>query len=63
MSKSQSRWFVEIWAHTTDRETGKPEERKGPFASERQADRVDGGMNINLDHEKFYTLVVEDVSQ
>ena len=57
------RWYVEIWSYGVDRETGKPEERKGPFASERQADRVDGGMNINLNHEKFYTLVVQDVNR
>lgn len=29
----------------------------GPFATERQADRVDGGVNINLNHAEFYTVV------
>lgn len=30
-----------------------------PCSSERQADRVDDGLNINLDHEKFYTVIEE----
>lgn len=25
--------------------------------NERSADRVDGGLNINLNHEQFYTLI------
>ena len=33
--------------------------RLGPM-SERKADRVDGGLNINLNHENFYTRIVED---
>ena len=31
----------------------------GPF-SENRADRVDTGMNINLNHEEFYTRVVDE---
>ena len=30
-----------------------------PCNSERQADRVDDGLNINLDHEKFFTVIEE----
>lgn len=31
--------------------------RMGPF-SERKAERVDNGLNINLNHDEFYTLIV-----
>lgn len=34
-------------------------ERKGPY-SERQANRIDDGMNINLNHDKYFTRIVEE---
>lgn len=30
-----------------------------PGKSERQVDKIDRGVNINLDHERFYTRIVE----
>jgi hypothetical protein len=33
--------------------------RLGPH-DERTAERVERGVSINLDHEKFYTRIVED---
>jgi hypothetical protein len=33
-------------------------DRRGPYQSERDADRIDRGLNINLDTEKFYTRVL-----
>ena len=31
--------------------------RMGPFTSERAADRVDRGVNINLDHDLYFTRI------
>lgn len=28
--------------------------------SERKAERVDSGLNINLNHEEFYTVIVKE---
>lgn len=36
-------------------------ERKGPY-SEHKADRIDDGMNINLNHEKYYTRVIKNTN-
>lgn len=33
-----------------------------PCDSERKADKVDSGLNINLDHDRFYT-VIDEVSR
>lgn len=46
--------YVEIVEYVTDR----VEKRMGPM-SDRKAERVDNGANINLDHERFYTRIVE----
>ena len=37
--------------------TGRIEKEFEPIASEHMADKVDNGVNINLDHERFYTLI------
>lgn len=31
--------------------------------SRREAERLDGGVNINLDHENYYTLIREDLEE
>ena len=49
-----NQFFVEIRQY----EEYKVIERMGPY-SERQADKIDSGVNINLNHEKYYTMVVE----
>ena len=48
-------WVVRIIEYETRKvvKTFKPE------ATERAAERLDRGVNINLDHERFYTDVVE----
>lgn len=51
-------WYVEIRPYSED-ESDPGFRRLGPFNSERQADKVDNGANINLNHEKYYTLLVE----
>lgn len=48
-----SDYYVEIVEHGT----GTVVKRMGPMA-EQKADRVEGGVSINLDHERFYTRVV-----
>lgn len=51
-------WYVEIVAYADD----KVEKRMGPFPSERQANRVDDGANINLDHSRFYTRTLYEIA-
>lgn len=46
--------YVEVVSY----ETGKVEERRGPFP-ERRAEKLADGMDVNLDHERYYTRVVE----
>ncbi len=48
-------WFVDIIEYEGD----KVEKTLGPYGTERQADRADDGVNINLNHERFYTRVDE----
>lgn len=52
-SQPTSDYYVEIVQH----EDGDTLERRGPF-TERRAEKVDNGLNINLDHERFYTRIV-----
>lgn len=49
-------WYVEIRPYTED-EKDPGFRRMGPF-SERLADKVDDGVNINLNHGKYYTRIV-----
>tara|TARA_R110000868_G_scaffold297468_4_gene557798 strand:+ start:2046 stop:2216 length:171 start_codon:yes stop_codon:yes gene_type:complete len=46
-------YYVEIVKFDTDEVV----KRMGPF-SERRADRVQDGANINLDHDNYFTRVV-----
>lgn len=45
--------FVHIIEHGTER----VESELGPYDSERTAERADDGVNRNLDHSRFYTMV------
>ena len=42
-----------------DRETDEEVKRMGPF-SQRKAERVESGVEINMDHDRYYTSVVEE---
>jgi hypothetical protein len=46
-------YFVEIRLYETD----EVEKTLGPFPNERMADKADRGLNINLNHDLYYTLV------
>lgn len=35
--------------------------RLGPFGSESECDRADRGVNINLNHERFFTRILSTV--
>ena len=48
-------WYVEI----VDRATGEVVERMGPM-DERTAERVMLGANINLNHDGYFTRLVEE---
>lgn len=50
-----SKVFVEV----VNYETGAVEKRLGPLTAH-AADKVDRGVNINLNHEKFYTRIIEE---
>ena len=45
-------YFIEVVEFDTDEVI----ERKGPY-TERQADKIDNGMNINLNHDKYFTRI------
>ena len=49
-------YYVDIMRFEND---GELVERMGPF-TEKKAEKVDGGVNINLNHEEYYTLIVEE---
>ena len=46
-------WIVEVISY----KDGSREHAVGPFATEAQADKADRGLNINLNHDQFYTIV------
>jgi len=52
------KWYIEI----VEFESGEVVKRF-ECDTERQADRFDSAANINLNHDKFYTRVVEDQDQ
>ena len=52
-------WFVEIVRADDDKEVVR---RMGPM-SEHQADKVDRGANINLNHDAYYTRIVVPVDE
>lgn len=45
-------WFVEIYKYEDDELIDSIE-----CSSERQAEKVEDGVNINLNHEEYYTLI------
>ncbi len=47
--------FIEIVAY----ETGKVVETKGPYDNKARAEKIDAGLNINLDADRYYTRLVE----
>ena len=51
-----TQFFVEIVKYDKQETVVK---RMGPL-SERQAEKVDRGANINLNHEDYYTRIVEE---
>ena len=51
-------WFVLI----IEDSTGKVEKKMGPL-SKRNAERVEGGANINLDHERYHTEIRQEAAE
>lgn len=49
-------FYVEIINHKTQ----EIEKKMGPF-SERKANQIYNGVNINLNHDKFYTIIAKDM--
>ena len=52
------KYIIQIKMYTTDDDVVIKE--LGPFGSKRQAAKCDDGVNINLNHEDYYTLIVEN---
>jgi hypothetical protein len=48
-------YYVEI----VETDTDKVEKRMGPHTKQ-MANRIEDGVNINLNHEKYFTRVVEE---
>ena len=55
---TEQTWKVQVIAYDTDEVI-----KEIAVPTERQADRVDDGLNINLDHEKYFTRVVSPDEQ
>ena len=53
--KMSTKYFVEIVEYETDEVAL----RLGPEINERQAERLERGMNINLNHDRFFTRIDE----
>ncbi len=49
------KWIVLV----IDIESGAPVRASDVFNSEKKAEKVEAGMNINLNHDAFYTQIVE----
>ena len=51
---TSEQWVVEVYRF----DNGEVVQRIGPYKTERQADKVDDGINVNLNHDAYYTLVL-----
>lgn len=51
--------MTEYYVEIVDTETDEVVKRMGPM-SERRAEQVEDGANINLDHERFHTRIEEE---
>lgn len=56
-------WYIEVVEYPSpemgDNERFKVAKTLGPFSGESMADRADRGMNRNMDHDRFFTRIVE----
>jgi hypothetical protein len=52
---TEAQYFVEIVKYEGEEVV----ERRGPF-SEWKANKIDDGLNINLNHESYFTRVMEE---
>jgi hypothetical protein len=50
---------MEWWIHIRSYGTEAVAHKVGPYTSYRQADKADNGLNRNLDHDRFYTEIIE----
>lgn len=48
-----------VYVEIVELESGKVNKRMGPMGR-RKASKVQGGANINLNHERFYTRIVNE---
>ena len=53
------RWYVCIYERK-DEGADALETKLGPYTTERIAERAERGVNRNLDHDRFYTGVVDE---
>ena len=54
-----STMITKYWVEVVEYETDEVVSRVGPEISERQAERLERGMNINLNHDRFFTRIDE----
>lgn len=59
MSKVKTTFFVQV----VDRKTNRVENSIDCGSDEKKASKVDDGVNINLDHDRYYTKVVKKKKQ
>jgi len=49
------KWFVFLKKYSDESIT----RTFGPYSNERQAEKVDSGLNMNLNHEEYYSVIRE----
>ena len=58
-TKAEEREIKMFYVEIVEYETNKVVKRVGPFSSERQADKCCDGVDINLNHDVFYSQTNE----
>lgn len=51
----------EFYVEIAEKKTHKVIEKIGPYSSERMAEKSERGVNINLNHDEYYTDVTTDL--
>ncbi len=55
MTTDDMRPSPQLYIEIVDSQTDEVVKKLGPFTSERERERSDRGVNINLNHERFFT--------
>lgn len=54
--------MTELYIYIIELGTDDVTEKLGPYDNERQAERAEAGLTRQLDHDRFYSVIVEEES-